>query len=181
MTQLTLRLASTHDHWFDEPASEHALVAARLGCCSASGVADVLEIVGLTHHRFRKRLLYARPHSKASTTNWTFRRPEPTRDLTMAELLPPLCLSEPLPTVFRVRFRALNTPQFHGAAVYNFIHGVADILGRKEWLERSGQSRFIHGRARVRHRQKDPRPEAIFSLVSRTANVPRSASHRALV
>jgi hypothetical protein len=32
MTQLTLRLASTHDHWFDEPAtSEHALAAARLG------------------------------------------------------------------------------------------------------------------------------------------------------
>jgi hypothetical protein len=30
MTQLTLQLASTHDHWFDEPATDHALVAARL-------------------------------------------------------------------------------------------------------------------------------------------------------
>jgi hypothetical protein len=30
MTQLTFRLASTHDHWFDEPATEHTLVAVRL-------------------------------------------------------------------------------------------------------------------------------------------------------
>jgi hypothetical protein len=30
MTQLTLRLASTHDHWLDEPFREHALAALRL-------------------------------------------------------------------------------------------------------------------------------------------------------
>ena len=30
MTQLTLRLASTHDHWFEAPAGEHALAACRL-------------------------------------------------------------------------------------------------------------------------------------------------------
>lgn len=30
MTQLTLRLASTHDHWFEAPAGQHALAACRL-------------------------------------------------------------------------------------------------------------------------------------------------------
>jgi hypothetical protein len=30
MTQLTLRLASTHDHWRDAPAGAHALAACRL-------------------------------------------------------------------------------------------------------------------------------------------------------
>jgi hypothetical protein len=30
MTQLTPGLASTHDHWFEAPAGEHALAACRL-------------------------------------------------------------------------------------------------------------------------------------------------------
>jgi len=57
MTQLSFRLASTHDHWFDEPATEHTLVAIRLRCrqfakhCPA--VVEALEwaicsLVGLT-------------------------------------------------------------------------------------------------------------------------------------
>jgi hypothetical protein len=30
MTQLTLQLAATHDHWFEEPATRHAFPAAKL-------------------------------------------------------------------------------------------------------------------------------------------------------
>jgi hypothetical protein len=30
MTQLTLQLAATHDHWFEEPAAKHAFPALRL-------------------------------------------------------------------------------------------------------------------------------------------------------
>jgi len=30
MTQLTLQLAATHDHWFEEPAPKHAFPAAKL-------------------------------------------------------------------------------------------------------------------------------------------------------
>jgi hypothetical protein len=30
MTQLTLRLAATHDHWFEEPAPWHAVPALKL-------------------------------------------------------------------------------------------------------------------------------------------------------
>jgi hypothetical protein len=30
MTGLTLRIATTHDHWFDRPASEHLLARVRL-------------------------------------------------------------------------------------------------------------------------------------------------------
>jgi hypothetical protein len=30
MTHLTLQLAATHDHWFEEPAANHAVPALRL-------------------------------------------------------------------------------------------------------------------------------------------------------
>jgi hypothetical protein len=30
MTQLTMRLAATHDHWFEEPAAKHAFPALKL-------------------------------------------------------------------------------------------------------------------------------------------------------
>jgi len=30
MTQLTLQLAATHDHWFEEPAAKHAFPALKL-------------------------------------------------------------------------------------------------------------------------------------------------------
>jgi hypothetical protein len=31
MTQLTLQLAATHDHWFEEPVTRHVLPALKLG------------------------------------------------------------------------------------------------------------------------------------------------------
>jgi hypothetical protein len=30
MTQLTMQLAATHDHWFEEPAAKHAFPALKL-------------------------------------------------------------------------------------------------------------------------------------------------------
>jgi hypothetical protein len=44
---------------------------------------------------------------------------------TLSKFLPSLCLSEPLPTLGRVRCCAFSTQKLHSAAVRNVGHGVS--------------------------------------------------------
>jgi hypothetical protein len=43
-------------------------------------------------------------------------------DLTTREFVPPVCLSEPLPTIFGISLRALAAQQLHRAAVCDIAH-----------------------------------------------------------
>jgi hypothetical protein len=48
-------------------------------------------------------------------------------NLTACEFLPPVCLSEPLPTIFGVSLRALAAQQLHRAAVCDIAHKATSL------------------------------------------------------
>ena len=72
MTQLTLQLAATHDHWFEEPVAKHAFPALKLWCKHFSKrrpiVADGLEWAGCS--AIAVALLFGTLIANAWPVNW---------------------------------------------------------------------------------------------------------------
>jgi hypothetical protein len=47
---------------------------------------------------------------------------KPPRNFLFSEIVPPVCLSKPLPAPHGINLRALATQRFHGTAVVNVDH-----------------------------------------------------------